>query len=122
MKNILIINFLLFFSFQLSGQSSEQISGEKFAIGDTYFIGQPSGQDYNHIKFPRRNFIMKRGGLPNYKNLIGKEILVTGTRVRNDRQEVTIKRMDGLNFFGSYPEVKVDIENAIQSGELIRKE
>lgn len=122
MKNILVIGFLLYFSFQLSGQNSEQTSGEKFSIGDSYYIGQPSGQDFNYIQFPKRNFIVKRGSLPNYKNLIGKEILITGTRVRNGRQEVTIRRTDGIKFFGSYPEVKVDIKNAIQSGELIRKE
>lgn len=122
MKNILVISFLLYFSFQLSGQNSEQTSDEDFSIGDTYLIGQPRGQDYNYIKFPKRNFIMKRGGLPNYKNLIGQEILIAGTRIRNGRQEVTIKRTDGLKFFRSFPEVKVDIKNAIQSGELIRKE
>ena len=113
MKNTLLIGFLLFFSSVLIAQNTKENEHTR------YRIGKPSGQDYAYIKFPKRNFTLKRGGLPNYKNLVGTEVYIVKTAKENNKEVVTIKRKDGMKFFGIYPKVKVDLRQAVESGELI---
>ncbi|QCX41050.1 hypothetical protein FF125_10985 [Aureibaculum algae] len=88
--------------------------------GDVLKIGKPIVKEYKHIKFPKSNFIIKRGGIVSYQNIVGSLVLVTGVKEKKDGTKIVkISRNDGGRFFGSHTVVKVDIDNALKSGELI---
>ncbi len=38
---------------------------------DVIEIGTPSSSTYHHINFPKTNFIIKRGGIVDYKKIRG---------------------------------------------------
>ncbi|MBQ4820638.1 hypothetical protein J8M14_11215 [Aquimarina sp. MMG016] len=90
------------------------------SIGDILTIGKPSAQQYHYIHFPKTNFIIKRGGVANYKNLKGKSVVVTKIETSKDGKTiVTIKRKDGARFFGTLTTVKADLKSALDNKEII---
>jgi len=48
-----------------------------FTLGDVFLIGSVSNDTYKHINFPRANFIIKKGGIANYKNIRGAKVVIT---------------------------------------------
>ncbi|MBQ4913321.1 hypothetical protein J8L85_02645 [Maribacter sp. MMG018] len=88
-------------------------------VGDVFEIGRPETNKYKHINFPRANFIIKRGGIANYKSVEKNMVVVTSVKEKKDGStEVKIKRKDGGRFFGSHTVVSVDFDDALQAGEL----
>ena len=113
-KSIFFSAFLLSV-FILQGQATDY----NIIEGDTLVLGEPTGLSYKTIDFPRKNIIIKRGAIPNFNALIGKRVLVAQLKTDEEgRMNVTLKRIDGLNFFRFYPKVKADLSKAIDSGEL----
>lgn len=89
-------------------------------IGDTFEIGKVDGNSYEHINFPKDNFIIKRGGIASYKKIAGSKIMVESVDKKADGSTViTIKQTNGNRFFGSHNTVSVDFDGAIKSAELI---
>lgn len=93
--------------------------------GDLVTLDIPLGSEYQHLDFPRKNIIIKRGAIPNFNNLIGEKLVVA--RILTDkygRTRALLKRKDGLNFFRFYPSVTADLEKALADGEIkaIRKD
>jgi hypothetical protein len=118
MKKLIYLSKLMFlFCFFLSyGQENAQNE----TIGKIYVINAKSGSSYNHIYFPKPNFIIKRGGFANYDALIGKKIIVT--KVLKEKKTgtlVSIKLEDGNKFFGVYPSIDANLQKAIEKGELL---
>ena len=115
-KLIYLLKMMFLFCFFLSyGQESSQNE----TVGKIYIINAKSGSSYNHIYFPKPNFIMKRGGFANYNALIGKKIIVT--KVLKEKKTgtiVSIKLEDGSKFFGVYPSMDANLQKAIEKGEL----
>ena len=60
----------------LSFSNYSQTSSDQVKVGDTFTIGEVKMNNYEHIKFPRKNFIIKRGGIANLKSVYGKEVEV----------------------------------------------
>jgi len=88
-------------------------------VGDVFEIGKPESHKYKHIDFPRENFIIKRGGIANYRRVHGEKVVVTAVKEKKDgTTQIKIKRNDGGRFFGSHTVVTADYKNAIVSGEL----
>lgn len=88
--------------------------------GTVLTLSAPSGSRYQHIDFPRRNMIIKRGAIADFNNLIGKKLVVDNLTTKSDGTlEVILKRKDGLNFFRFFTTVKADFNNAVANGELI---
>lgn len=88
-------------------------------VGDVLEIGSPDAPRYKHIDFPRPNFIIKKGGIANYKRMRGKKVVVTSVQEKKDGTlQIKIKRADGGKFFNSHTLVSVDLKNALESGEL----
>lgn len=88
--------------------------------GSILVLGTPSaGMEFKHIHFPKRNFIIKRGGIVDYKELIGKKVQVSHVESsQNGETEIVLKPLDGQRFFRVLPKVKADYEKALGRGEL----
>lgn len=88
-------------------------------IGDVFVIGESNATLYKHINFPRPNFIIKRGGIANYKALENDKVVVTSVKAKKDGSTVIkIKRADGKKFFRNYTQVSANFKEALESGEL----
>ena len=57
---------LLFSVSMLTAQDNTSTQPE-VRVGDVFEIGKPESHKYKHIDFPRENFIIKRGGIANYR-------------------------------------------------------
>ena len=113
---------LLFSASMLNAQVNEGQKAVDVKVGDVFEIGKPESNKYKHIEFPRANFIIKRGGIANYKSVKGETVVVKAVKEKKDGTvEVKIKRKDGGRFFGSHPVVSADIDEALNAGELVAK-
>jgi hypothetical protein len=110
---------LMFSVSMLNAQQNVTQEATNVKVGDTFEIGKPETNTYKHINFPRANFIIKRGGIANYKKAEGERVVVTAIKEKKDgTTQVKIKRTDGHRFFGSHAVVSVDLKEALESGEL----
>lgn len=110
---------LFFSASMLNAQVSTVQTTTEVKVGDVFEIGKPETNTYQHINFPRANFIIKRGGIANYKRAEGEKVVVTSIKEKKDGTTlVKIKRTDGNRFFGSHTVVSVDFKEALESGEL----
>lgn len=120
-----MIKYAIAFLFSISVLNAQdnmtQVSSD-VQIGDVFEIGTPKTSTYKHINFPRANFIIKRGGIANYKAAEGHKVVVTSIKEKKDGStQVKIKRNDGGRFFGSHTVVAADFNKALTSGELQAK-
>lgn len=119
MKKRMIV--LLAGIFAYTAQAQAPLTIEKPEVGTVYKIGEATSPQFEHIKFPRPNFIIKRGGLVNYKAMEDVKVVVASVKKRKDGgTKVHLKRADGKRFFGSHVYVEADFDGAVQSGELLR--
>ncbi|XMO86798.1 hypothetical protein AAFN75_00540 [Algibacter sp. AS12] len=96
--------------------NSNSVAVEK---GDVIEIGNPSTSEYKHIKFPRANFIIKRGGIANYKGALGEEVVVTNVGdTKNGVTKIDVKRKDGKRFFNTVNTVTINFEKALAANEI----
>lgn len=110
---------LLFSVSILNAQETVNQNMTDVKVGDVFEIGKPETNTYKHINFPRANFIIKRGGIANYKRAEGEKVVVTSIKEKKDgTTQVKIKRTDGNRFFGSHTVVSADLKEALESGEL----
>ncbi len=115
MKAILL-SFVLMGWFNLMQPEPEM---QQIQVNDVLVIQQPTGPDYKHIHFPRKNFIIKRGGIANMKQVAGKKVVVEAIAYDKDGSTlITLRRQDGKKFFRAFPTVKASLEDALDSGEL----
>jgi len=99
--------------------NAQSVDSQDVKVGDVLEIGRPDTPQFKHIDFPRANFIIKKGGIANYKRVVGRKVVVTDLKQRKDGTVVVkIKKTDGKRFFNSHPVVKADLKNALDSGEL----
>jgi len=117
MKNLLFIAFLSIVT--MNAQESKKTSADTIAVGDVITLGAPSGQQYEHILFPRPNFIIKKGGTTNFKRLQGLKVIVTNKEETDGKTNITIKRKDGKKFLNSIQIVKAHLEAALDAKEII---
>lgn len=89
-------------------------------IGDTFTIGDPENVTYDHLLFPRKNIIIKRGGIADMKLVSGLTVVVKDlTYDANGRARVTLERVDGIRFFRAFKTIEARLEDAVNAGELI---
>lgn len=114
MKSIL---FLLMFSLFANGLNAQENHTDLVKVGDQLVIGEPTGVSYQNINVPRKNFIIKRGGIPNMSTL--KSSIVTITKISSSgNPTITFKRSNGKKFFKAYRTLTADLKTAISSGEM----
>ena len=118
MKKYVLAGFIALGVLSMNAQeaTSRLVTVEK---GDTIQIGNPSTSNYKHIKFPRANFIMKRGNLANYKTIAGEDVIVTEVMLNEDgTSKINVKRKDGRKFFNTVSTVTINFEDALEAGEV----
>ncbi|TLP75633.1 hypothetical protein ES765_14940 [Maribacter sp. ACAM166] len=86
--------------------------------GTILTLGTANAAGYQHIDFPRKNIIIKRGAIANFNNLEGQKVVVTKVSSQNGNTAVTLKRKDGRNFFRFWPTITADFEKALVNKEL----
>lgn len=117
MKFVKILSLIAIFA--LSNSVIAQ-NGAEVKKGEILKIGSSENFQYSDIQFPRANFIIKKGGRPEYSQLQGVEVVVSEVKKRDNSSTVILKRRDGKKFFGSFPEIKANYGDAIASGELLK--
>lgn len=115
MRKALFITLLLF-SVAICSQND---SSDQVKVGDVLVIGKPEGNSYRSIAIPKKNFIIKRGGIANLKSLRHTKVVVTNLQKKNNKLYITFKRKDGARFFGSHKNLKAFVVEGIKNGELI---
>ncbi|MBW1298032.1 hypothetical protein [Aquimarina litoralis] len=103
----------------MHAQDSKKLDSNSIAVGDMITIGSPSGKSYQHILFPKTNFIIKKGGTTNFKKLKGLQAVITEREEKKSKTIVTIKRKDGKKFLNSLNSIKVDLKKAIEAKEIL---
>lgn len=119
MKRVLFFTLILLLS--VVGHSKSGDLQDDIKVGDELTLGNPSTQQYQYIKFPKSNFIIKKGGIPNYKGLKGKTVVIT--KVSKDEKGntiITFKRKDGKKFFKAIPQVSAYLEKGLESKEFTK--
>jgi ribosomal protein S4E len=118
MKKIILFLGLLFSGFVLASNGLQMQSNNP-KVGDVLIINEPTGQAYDHIKFPKLNIIIKRGGLANYKSVYGETVIVKNVMTKKDGKVfVQVESQNGKKFFGFLKTVNADYNKAIASGEM----
>lgn len=112
MKKLIFTFLLLGFCFLVSAQSEPK-------VGDELIINEPYAQTYNHIKFPKKNILIKRGKLGNYKDVHGNSVVIDKVETDSDGSTyVILKKKDGSKFFGFLSKVKANYNKAIAANEM----
>ena len=112
-KTTIVIAFLLSI-----GMLQAQENPDIIEKGTVLTLGKVAASSYQHIDFPRKNIIIKRGAIANFNNLEGRKVVVEEVSSLNGKTTVILKRKDGRNFFRFWPTVSSDIEMALLKGEL----
>ena len=111
MKKLIIAAFLFGFYFISSAQTAPK-------VGDILKINEPYAQTFNHVFFPKTNFLKKRGIISRYKSVYDAMVVVSEVQEKNGDTYVTLSKKDGTKFFNYLTEVKANYKNSIDSGEL----
>lgn len=116
MKKYLVTTvFALIATFSINAQKTI-INVKK---GDLLEIIKPSSNEFKHINFPKKNFIIKRGGIASDKLVNGEKVVVTKvTKEKDGSTTIIIKPSDGSRFYKAISSVSVAFEKAIESGEI----
>jgi|SRR5690606_13178054 len=114
------ISFLLFLVFGLSFANNNTFPNQNEPkVGDVLVINNPSGTEYNHISFPKLNFIAKRGKVANYKSVYGNHVVVKEVLTKpNGNTYVVLEKKDNSKFFGYLKEVKANYAKSLNAGEI----
>ncbi len=116
-------NLIFYFIFLLAIGSINAQEQNNFMLGDVLILGQPTGNSYVHIHFPKKNIIIKRGAITNFKNLAGQKLVVHEITTSEDGNLVAVlKKKNGKKFFRFFSKVQADLTKALDSGELKLKE
>ena len=88
-------------------------------IGDKLIIGELTNGTFQSITLPKRNFIVKKGGIANYNSLVNDIVVVTNIeKDKNGNTIVKLERKNGKRFFNTHKTIKANLQEAIDSGEL----
>tara|TARA_E500000331_G_C16996713_1_gene600188 strand:- start:85 stop:456 length:372 start_codon:yes stop_codon:yes gene_type:complete len=88
-------------------------------IGDRLLIQSPENTTYTAVNMPKLNFVVKKGGVANYKSV--QNTLVEVVKIsKNKKGEsvVTLQRVDGAKILGLKKSVSANYDQALQLGEL----
>ncbi|WP_343488106.1 hypothetical protein [Allomuricauda sp. d1] len=117
MRQTLILTAILSLIFTLPLRAQDYQDLVK--VGDELIIATPVSSDYKYIDVPRKNFIIKRGGIANIKSLKNRKVIVENIENKGGDVEVTFTPADGGKFFNVYKKMNADLNDAIENGELV---
>ena len=103
--------------------TSAQDSTADYNSGDVFIVGDKKYNNYKYIDFPKPNFIIKKGGIVNYKNIKGEKVIISSVDEKSDGTiQAIIKLAKSRKFFNSHKFVSVDISKALENKELVKVE
>lgn len=108
-----LVSFLTLFIVSFGAFS--QAESAEVKVGDIFTIQKSTNLPFDHINFPNANFIIKRGGVANYKSL--DDVKVKVVKLLEDDM-VKLTTVNGKKFFNSYKYVNANMAKALQEGEL----
>ncbi|MEX0316266.1 MAG: hypothetical protein AB3N18_18945 [Allomuricauda sp.] len=111
------IYFLLALFFSVCSMHAQENYVDLVQVGDQLTLGEPSGASYTHVLVPRKNFIIKRGAIPNVNALEDTKVTITDITYGKTPQ-ITFKKSDGSKFFRFYKTMKANFNQAVATGEL----
>ncbi len=118
LRKIILTLIFLGGGLALQAQQKQQVAIEK---GTVLTLDEPVADEYRYVLFPKKNFIIKRGGIANLKSVRGVEVeVVEYAYTENGDTRVTLKRRDGKKFFRNFKTVDAYLEDALTSGELTK--
>ena len=88
-------------------------------IGDRLLIQSPENTTYTAVNMPKLNFVVKKGGVANYKSV--QNTLVEVVKISQNKEGeniVTLQRVDGAKILGLKKSVSANYDKALQLGEL----
>ncbi|MGJ8715028.1 MAG: hypothetical protein ACSHXG_08000 [Maribacter stanieri] len=107
------IVLLAFLMFSTSSFSQNEVSNLK--PGDILFISKDGNTPFQHLYFPKTNFIIKRGAIANYKGLNGMHVKIES--LTND-YIARIVPVNDSKFFNKFSYVNANLKNALNDEEL----
>ena len=99
--------------------NAQVVSDSDISVGDKLTVGELTNGTFKFIKLPKANFIIKKGGLANYKSIEKSTVVISN--IEKDKKGNTIvelKRNNGKKFFNAIWTIKADLKPALDSGEL----
>nr|WP_299387160.1 hypothetical protein [Allomuricauda sp.] len=103
--------------FALSAVQAQENYVDQVQVGDLLVFGEPAGTHYKFVDVPRKNFIIKRGGIADLSTLYNVSLTITDITYGKE-PEVTFKRTDGKKFFRVYKSLSAQFNKAVEEGEL----
>ena len=113
MRNFVFISILMAFLPLQSALAQEPQVKEGMVLK----LVKPEG-DFVHLQVPKKNFIIKQGGLANMHSLNGNHVVVEKVQQLGDQHKVVLRRKDGRKFFRVYPTLTAHWPEALEAGEL----
>ena len=110
MKKFTLILTFIMVSMTSFGQNSYDLKP-----GDVLEIQTSSNRPFDHLYFPKPNFIIKRGGIANYKALNGVKVQIEEIA---DDAVMRLIPLNGKKFFNKFSYVDAHLEKAIENNEL----
>jgi len=111
--------FIVLFSISITHSQSD-IKALTVNVGDVLTLGKSTSRGYQHIYFPKNNFIIKKGGIVNFKKLKEDKVkIINKEKIQDNKTIITLKRTDGKKFFNCIPVVKAHLEKAVNNKEIL---
>jgi len=88
-------------------------------VGDRLLIQSPENTTYTAVNMPKLNFVVKKGGVANYKSV--QNTLVEVVRISQNKKGeniVRLQRVDGTKILGLKKSISANYDQALQLGEL----
>ena len=117
------LTLILFLTFAfITFANTSNLNQEKPKIGDVLVISENNSGNYNYIKLPRKNILIKRGVIPSYESVSGAEVKISEIKENKyGKIDVKLVRTDGKKFFNKIKSITASYQKAVDSRELIKK-
>jgi hypothetical protein len=86
--------------------------------GEAFVLILLENGHFDRVEFPRKNFIIKRGGIADMKTVDGNAEVVRSVENENGQVYWVLARKDGRKFFRHLPVVRAKWPEALDDGEL----
>ena len=119
MKKHVILSCLVSLTFMLFSFSVIDI--QEIKVGDELTISDPSSSSYAYIHFPKKNFILKKGGTLNFKSLAGTKVIVTEiSKSKSGDILIKVMKKNGGSFLNTLKTLNIEYDKAIKNSEVIK--
>lgn len=116
MKKAIVFTILGFFG----AASMAHAQANAVASGQEFELMLPDNGTFEHVDFPRKNFIIKRVGIADMKSVDGNTVVVDRIERKEGQVFAVLRRKDGRKFFRHLREVRAQWPEALNKGELTR--